>query len=137
MSTQICLHLPVADLPRSKQFYEALGFQLNPQFSGEQCAMLTVSETISLMLSARAFFNSFIPSRSLSDPRSQAAAIFCLSLDSRAAVDTLVDKALAAGVSSLHDPEDHGFMYERNFEDPDGHLWQVLHMDASAAPPAA
>lgn len=137
MSTNFCLNLPVSDLPRSRQFYEALGYRIKPEFSGDQCALLVISDALAVMLTTREFFQSLIPSRAVSATREQAGAIFCLSLDSRGEVDTLVDSAIKAGGRSLHEAEDHGFMYERNFEDPDGHLWQVVHMNTGAAANAA
>ena len=27
---------------------------------------------------------------------------------------------------------DHGFMYGRSFDDLDGHIWEIIHMDESA-----
>lgn len=60
-------------------------------------------------------------------------AIIVRSADSRAQVDELVNKALAAGCQSANDPMDHGFMYGWSFQDIDGHLWEVIYMDPSAA----
>ena len=52
MHKQIYLNLPVADLAKSKDFYQALGYPLNPQFTGEGTACVVISDTISVMLMA-------------------------------------------------------------------------------------
>jgi hypothetical protein len=60
--------------------------------------------------------------------------LLCLSADSREAVDGQVELARAAG--AVIDPtptQDFGSMYGRSFEDPDGHIWEVVWMDAAAA----
>ena len=61
--------------------------------------------------------------------------LLCLSQDSRDAVDDMVAKAGAAGRQGRRGPEaGHGrLMYGRSFEDPDGHHWEVMWMDAAAA----
>jgi predicted lactoylglutathione lyase len=52
-----------------------------------------------------------------------------LSAESREEVDALVDKAVAAGAVNYAEPQDHGFMYQRSFQDLDGHLWEIIWMD--------
>jgi predicted lactoylglutathione lyase len=60
--------------------------------------------------------------------------LLALQVESRERVDELVEKALAAGGGEAREPEDHGFMFGRSFEDPDGHIWEVFWMDASQFP---
>ena len=134
MSTQIFVNLPVADLPRSKTFFESLGYHFNPQFTNEQGACLVIAENIYAMLLTHEFFQGFVPNKTISDARAQAEVILALSADSREAVDTLVDKALKAGATKLRETEDHGFMYARSFQDLDSHLWEVVYMDMSKFP---
>ena len=63
--------------------------------------------------------------------------LLCLSCDSRAEVDELVRRAVAAGGAAPMPPQDHGFMYGHGFEDLDGHLWELMHMDPNAVPSQA
>lgn len=129
MSLQmIFVNLPVRDLEKSKTFFAALGYTFNPQFTNENAACMVISDSIFVMLLVEAFFKGFT-TKPLSDARQQTEVITCLSADSRKAVDGLVDKALAAGASEPMPARDYGFMYQRGFQDLDGHLWEIAHMD--------
>lgn len=132
MSRMIFITLPVTDMPRARAFYEALGFSINPKFSGENSACVVVSETIYFMLSTHDQFRQF-SAKSLVLPSEGASAIFALSCDSRDEVDSMTEAAIAAGGKSLHDAEDLGFMYSRAFEDPDGNGFGPVWMDPAAA----
>ncbi|MFT3869563.1 MAG: hypothetical protein QM715_14000 [Nibricoccus sp.] len=129
MIKQIALNIPVADLPRSVSFFTALGFSLNPQFTGDTCACVVVSESITVMLSTHAKFREFTP-KAVCDTSKAAEALFCLSCESRAEVDGLVAKALAAGGTTYDKAEDFGFMYTHSFVDPDGHGWGLFYLSA-------
>ncbi len=134
MNKHLFLNLPVADLERAKAFYQALGYPLNPQFSGDGAACVVISETLSVMLATHAKFRQFTP-KSVCDTSQAVEVLFNLTCESRAEVDALVAKALAAGGSTYDQPEDFGFMYTHSFLDPDGHGWGLLHL--TAAPPAS
>lgn len=132
MAKTLYLNLPVADVATATGFYEALGFVKNPMFSNEQASGMTLDDAIFVMLLDRAFYATFTPKR-IVDPREQTQALFALSLGSRAEVDQMTQAAIAAGGREAHDPEDHGYMYSRAFEDPDGHGWGPFFMDMAAA----
>jgi len=134
MSTQIFVNLPVKDLQRSVDFFTALGFSFDPRFTDENATCLIIDEDhIYAMLLTHDFFKNFTK-KQIADATSSTEAILALSTDSREAVDDLVDKALASGGSAANEPDDQGFMYSRSFQDPDGHIWEVLSMDMSAVP---
>lgn len=122
MSRQIFLNLPVADLPRSVAFFEALGFTRKPEFSDDTGAGLVISDTIWLMLTTHARFKTFTP-KEVCDTSRAVEVLISLSCDSKEEVDALVAKALAAGGSTYDQPEDLGFMYSHSFVDLDGHGW--------------
>lgn len=137
MPRMIFVNLPVRDLSRAIAFYEAVGATKNPQFSDETGACMVFSDTIFVMVLTHAKFASFAP-RPIPDAHATTGMLLALAQDSRADVDALVERAAAAGGKA--DPsaqQDHGFMYSRSFEDPDGHVWEPFWMDMSAAPPAA
>lgn len=135
MHKQIYVNLPVKDLGRTKQFFTALGFSFNPQFSNEQAVCMVISENIFAMLLVESFFQTFVK-KPIVDATKATEVLVCLSCDSRAQVDELVARALAAGGSAPNPVQDYGFMYSHGFEDPDGHVWELAYMDPTATPPA-
>ncbi len=129
MSTQVFINLPVADLPRSLAFYEALGFPRNPQFTDDTAACIAVSDTVFVMLLPHARFRDFTP-KAICDTSKAIEVLLNLSCERREEVDRLVAKALASGGSTYDMPEDTGSMYSHSFVDPDGHGWGIFHMCA-------
>jgi len=125
---KIFVNLPVDDLPRSMDFFQALGYSFNMQFTDDKGACLVLGEDIYVMLITKPFYKSFI-TNDVADSKKVSEAIISLSVDSREAVEDLVDKALAAGGTPSKEPNDMGFMYNRSFLDPDGHHWEVFYMD--------
>jgi predicted lactoylglutathione lyase len=133
MAQQIFVNLPVKDLARSKAFFTELGYSFNPQFTNDQGACMVISDTIYAMLLTEPFFQTFTK-KPVADATRATEVILCLSCDSRAQVDQLVAKAVAAGGTAPNPVQDHGFMYGHGFQDLDGHLWELAYMDMSAAP---
>ncbi|TPG47302.1 lactoylglutathione lyase [Roseomonas nepalensis] len=137
MARMIFVNLPVADLPRSVAFYEAIGGARNARFSDDTAACMVFSDTVHVMLLTHAKFRGFTP-RPVADARAASEVLLCLSCDSRAEVDAMVEAAAARGGAADPGPkQDHGFMYGRSFEDPDGHIWEPMWMDLAALPAAA
>ena len=122
----IFLNLPVKDVERSKRFFGELGFEFNLEYADEHTACMVVDKNIFVMLLQEARFRDFINGE-IADP-STTEALTCLSVDSREAVDELVEKAIAAGGDRWKPVMDEGPMYSGSFQDPDGHVWEVLHM---------
>lgn len=131
MQTSIFVNLPVRDLKNSMRFYEALGYKHNPQFTDETAACIVISDTIYVMLLTHAKFKQFTPME-IADVTKVCHVLMSLSCESRSTVDDIVAKALAAGGSKAHEPEDYGFMYQHGFYDPDGHGWGLVWMDPAA-----
>jgi predicted lactoylglutathione lyase len=44
----------------------------------------------------------------------------------------MVRLAVENGGKAHRQPQDHGFMYGDGFEDPDGHIWVLMHMVPAA-----
>lgn len=132
MPGMIFVNLPVADLARSTAFYEAIGATKNAKFSDQTASCMVFSDTIFVMLLTHAKFMQFSP-RPIPDARKTAQALFCLSADSREAVDAMVGRAAKNGGLDPCPKQDLGFMYGRSFEDPDGHIWEVMWMAPAAA----
>lgn len=128
MPRKIFLNLPVKNLDRTMQFWRALGFSFNPQFTDEKAACMIFSEEAYAMLLSEPFFKTFTK-REVCDTRTHVEGLFAFSCESRAEVDAIMRKALAAGGTEPGKPQDHGFMYQRGFDDLDHHHWEVLWMD--------
>ena len=131
MSRKIFIHLSTKDLTRAGAFYTALGFTVNDQFSGETCVAIVVSDTIQIMLSEETTFAKFSP-RAICDTSKYLEVLNCLTCSSRAEVDDMIQKALSAGGCTVEEAEDHGFMYQHSFLDPDGHGWNLFYMTEAA-----
>jgi predicted lactoylglutathione lyase len=128
---KLFVNIPVNDLQRSIIFFETLGFAFNTQFTDATATCMLVGEDAYFMLLDKARFAGF-SKRPMGDPGKETSALFAFSVNSRAEVDEMVNKAVAAGGSHALDPQDHGFMYGRSFYDLDGHHWEVFWMDPSA-----
>ena len=132
MTKMIFVNLPVRDVARSTAFYEALGFEKNDKFSSEQASGMVWSDAIHVMLLDHAFYATFTD-KTIIDAKTTSGVLNCLSFDSKQAVDAIHKAARDAGGSEPRAIEDQGFMYGGAFEDPDGHTWETMWMDAEAA----
>jgi uncharacterized protein len=130
MSTQIFVNLPVKDLNKSVEFFTKLGYKFNPKFTDENATCMIVSENIFVMLLVEKFFKTFVP-KEICDTTKNVEVLVALSFESRAAVDEMVGKAIAAGGSTYKEPNDMGFMYQHGFQDLDGHIWEIFFMEES------
>lgn len=133
MAKQIYLNLPVKDLNRTVEFFTALGFSFNPDFTDENATCMIINDNAYVMLLVESFFKTFT-SKSIADATNTTEAITAFSVDSRDAVDETVRKALAAGGTPSQEVQDYGFMYSHSFQDLDGHLWEVMWMDPAGPP---
>ena len=133
MATQIFVNLPIKNLQKSVEFFGKLGYAFNPQFTDENATCMIISDDIFAMLLVEPYFRTFIE-KDVADAHKTAEVILALSAENREAVDALVGKALAAGATEPRRAQDYGFMYQRSYQDLDGHLWEVFHM--SGPPPA-
>jgi predicted lactoylglutathione lyase len=133
MAKMIFINLPVTDLARATAFYEAIGAVKNEQFCDGTASCMVFSDTIHAMLLTHDKFRQFSPKK-IADAKTSSEVLICLSADSRNEVDDIVGKAGSAGGGVDPCPkQDYGFMYGRSFEDPDGHIWEVMWMDVEAA----
>jgi predicted lactoylglutathione lyase len=133
MAKKIFINLPVADLQKSMTFYTAIGFTNNPQFTDETAACMVLSDEIYVMLLTHPKFKEFTK-KEIGNAFTTASVINSLSVDSVDEVNTMADKALAAGGKETNEPKDYGFMQQRSFQDVDGHLWEVVYMDVTKFP---
>lgn len=131
MSTKIFVNLPVKSLSRSIEFFNQLGYRFNSQFTDETAACMIVSDDIFVMLLTEPKFKAFTP-KEICDSTKNTEVLIALSCENREKVDQLVGKAVDAGGSTYSQPKDYGFMYQHGFQDPDGHIWELIYMDPNA-----
>ena len=137
MPQSFFVNLPVSDLGRSMAFYEAVGAPNNPQFTGDGAACMVFSETLYVMLHEEASWRRFTP-KAIPDAHTSAQVLLCMSVDAKADLAATVDKGVAAGGKADPTPaQDFDFMSGRSFEDPDGHIWELVWMNPDAQPPHA
>jgi len=132
MPKMIFVNLPVRDLAASTAFYVALGGTVNPQFSDEQTTSIVLSDAIVVMLLTHDRYRGFTK-RPIGDARRESQALLALSVDTRDAVDATLTRAVAAGGGADPNPaQDHGFMFSRSIEDPNGYVWEIVWMNMAA-----
>lgn len=131
MATQIFVNLPVKDLNKTIQFFTKLGFTFNPQFTDENATCMIVGKDIFVMLLVEKFFKTFTK-KEICDTAKDTEVILAVTAESREKVDQMIGKVIEAGGKEPREPQDHGWMYGRAFQDIDGHLWEIFYMDESA-----
>ena len=135
MGTKIFVNLPVKDLDKSKEFFSKLGFAFNAQFTNKDAACMIISEDNYAMLLVESFFKTFIK-KEIVNAKKSTEVLVALSSESKESVDKMLRNALAAGAKEANEPQDHGFMYGRSFEDLDGHIWEIFWMDPKTINPS-
>lgn len=133
MAKQVFINLAVKDVERSMNFYTALGFTNNPQFSDDTAKCMVWCENIFVMIMTHEKFKGFA-AKPLADTKSTLAALYSLSLESIDEVNALMAKGLKAGGTEPSEMRDYGFMQQRTIEDFDGHTWEVFFMDMTKFP---
>lgn len=133
MARQLFVNLPVRNLEKSVEFFTALGFTFNPDFTDENATCMIVNDDAYVMLLVEAYFRTFT-SKGLADTTGATEAIMTYSVESREAVDEMVRQALTSGGTPSQEAQDYGFMYTHSFQDPDGHQWEVMWMDPAGPP---
>ncbi|PWJ82295.1 hypothetical protein C7441_10963 [Pseudaminobacter salicylatoxidans] len=133
MSKMIFINLPVTNLAAATRFYEAIGCEKNEQFSDHQSSSMVWSDTITFHLLTRDYFATFTP-KAIADAHATSEVLLAMSRDSRAEVDAIVGAAAATGgKADMRERMDLGWLYNRAFEDPDGHVFEAVWVDMSAA----
>lgn len=131
---QLFINLPVKNLDETITFFTTLGFKFNPQFTDENATCMIIGKNNFVMLLVEEFFKGFIPHHEINDASKSKEALVALSLESKAAVDAMIKKAVMAGGKEYRLTEDHGWMYGRAFQDINGHVWEPFYIDMNAMP---
>ncbi|WP_407370937.1 VOC family protein [Carnobacterium sp.] len=130
----IFVNLPVKDLTKSMEFFKALGFKFNEQFTDNNGANMVISDSIFVMLLTEDFFTSFTH-QEITNTSKENEVIIALQVESKDAVDKLVNTAIENGAedkTTALSEEEEAIMFYRRFQDLDGHLWEIMYMDMNA-----
>ncbi len=130
MPRQTFVNLPVRDVERSKEFFREIGLPLEPRFTDERAACVVLGENAYAMLLDERTFRTFTD-KTVADAHRTTEVLIALSCASRIEVDETMSKALEAGGHEARETRDEGFVYGRSFEDPDGHVWELVYMTPS------
>lgn len=133
MVSKIFVNVAVKDVQKSIAFFKEIGFTFNPQFTDENAACMIIAENIFAMLVIEKRFKDFTK-KEICDARKNTEVLLALDVESREKVDEIIQKAVNAGGSIYMEAQDYGWMYSHNFEDLDGHQWEIFYMDESAIP---
>lgn len=119
---------PVADVERATAFYTAIGWTLNPEMSDDNVSCFAIAPEQYVMLGSREMYASVGGVDELvGGPDTPSKVTVSFDLDSREAVDALIERARAAG-GRVGDTDDYPFMYQRQFDDPDGYHYSPFWM---------
>lgn len=130
MGTKVFVNLPVKDLNKTVGFFTKMGYDFDPRYADDNSRCLILTDDISVMLLVEPFFKTFT-TKEICDTRKSTESILALSAESRIQVDQILKDCISAGGIEVNKPQDMGWAYERSFQDPDGHLWEVIYMDPS------
>jgi predicted lactoylglutathione lyase len=133
MAKQVFINLAVKDLQKSMDFYTALGFTNNPQFSDDTAKCMVWSENIFVMIMTHEKFGGFT-TKPIADTKTNIAGLFSLFVESNDEINSILTKGLNAGGIEPSEMKDYGFMVQRTIEDFDGHTWEIFYMDITKFP---
>jgi predicted lactoylglutathione lyase len=134
MPKDFWINLPVADVARARAFFEAIGFGSQGVGAPDMGALKLGEKGLMVMLVQKERFAHFAGGP-VSDATAGAEVMISFDAASRAEVDALPAKVTAAGGTVFAPPvEIDGWMYGAGFQDPDGHRWNILHMDPARMP---
>jgi predicted lactoylglutathione lyase len=131
----IFVNLSVKDIAAARSFFTGLGFRFDPDYSDDQAACLVVDRNIFVMLLAEDRFRALVPGEVAG--RGTTEVLTSLSVDSREEVDRIVARAVASGGRPWLPPVQDGPMYGHSFQDPDGHVWELVHVAPPTGDPPA
>lgn len=134
MTRQIFVNLSVKSLDKTIDFFTKLGFKFNQKFTDENATCMIIDKDIFVMLLVDKVFKSFIPNKDICDTKKSTEVLTAISVESRAKVDEMIQKAVSSGGKEYRNAQDHGWMYGRAFEDINGHIWEIFYMDEKAMP---
>jgi len=130
------VNFPVADVARSSAFYTALGWALDERLSDDNVACFRLDDDKSVMALSRDFYASVGGEEALvGGPGTPSPVTVAFSLPSREDVDALLERAASAG-ARIGSTDDYDFMYQRQFDDPDGYHFSPFWMKSDDAPDA-
>lgn len=126
----VFINLPTKNVAAAREFYTKVGFEINKEFSSDENVFVVIAEKVNLILVGEKLFRQLGEQRELADTSKVTEVLVAISVDSREAVDKVVETALAAGATKAGEPneEEEIGLYSRAFYDLDGHKIDINHM---------
>jgi predicted lactoylglutathione lyase len=122
------INLPVQDLGRARDFYEALGHRVHEGFSDETSVAVVIDDSIVVVLCTAERFAGLVAGGA-GDPARTTTAVHCLTAGTREEVDAAVSTALDAGGRPWLPAREDGLRYVGSYTDPEGNPWEVMWLD--------
>ncbi|MDB5161225.1 MAG: hypothetical protein JWO96_605 [Candidatus Saccharibacteria bacterium] len=130
MANRVLINLPVKDQNISKNFFTQVGFSLNPELTDEYATCFNIDENTVIALLNESHFKG-ITNKQIADTSKTAEVLISVGVQNKEEVNSLVDRAITAGGSELHEPKDLGWIFGRSFADLDGHQWNIFYKNDS------
>lgn len=130
MLQQLIINLPVSDIQRSNNFFEALGLVFNEQLTDENATCFNVDDKIIIALLPQNHFKSAI-NHEVTDTTKSNEVLLSIGVHSDDEVDIMFSKAISANAKEIGKPTKFGSIYGASFADPDGHQWNIFHMETT------
>jgi len=93
----IYINLIISNLTKSTDFYKALGFEQNMDYSNQEASAMMWKTDFAVMLLTKPFAQGFLPEHKSIAPKNTSSALYALELSSKEEVNNFMKLALAAG----------------------------------------
>ena len=121
-------NLPVADVGRTRKFYESLGFKLNGAHKNGHLVSFFAGRDDFIMHFFREDMFEEASEGNAADLSRGSEIMYTIGANSRREVDTWAEQVIDAGGSMFAEPaEMQNGWYGCGFADPDGHKWNVFY----------
>jgi predicted lactoylglutathione lyase len=136
MQNDLWINLPSKNLPKAKEFFTNIGFEMNSRHNvPHMVSMFVGAQKIVVNLFSEELFQSFIGGQAITNSFQSNEILFSIGATSPKEVDELAVKVKQAGGTLYGEPGyKDGWMYGFGFVDLDGHRWNILYMDMSKVP---
>lgn len=130
MIKSLFVNLPIKNKNASKAFFESLGMSFNSNYEDDKACSLIIADNIYAMLLEEKRFKEFTH-KDICDTAKATEVLLALQVESKEEVDAIIEKVVAAGGKDIEKVQELDFMFSRDFEDLDGHIWEVFWMKNS------
>lgn len=130
MGRFVFINMPTKDVKVAREFYSAIGFEINTTFSSDTSTFVVLSDNVQLIFSTEAFLRQEGDNREFVDAFKATESSVAISMNSREEVDSLFDAAIKAGGKPFGKTVEEAEigLYARAFSDLEGHKIDINYM---------